>query len=183
MGGNFISNPANLKLRRAIALTVASLGVLISVAACGDGNDASGGPPATQGPTPVVPAEELLARDVERLRELALLQTALAEYRERFGSYPNSGGAIQTLCAYEGLDKGCDLKEVLDDGEEGVLADPVHGANGYWYASDGETYTLWMLHEGADNPGEPICPEVIPHLKDKGPLFCVTVGASPSPAA
>ena len=181
MGGKSNSDPDSRKLRRAIAGTAAFLGVLLLIGGCGNGNDAPGGAPAT---TPVVPAEELLARDVERLRELGLLQGALAEYRERFGSYPNNGGGIQTLCAYERLDKGCDLKEVLDDGEEGILADPVPGPNnGYWYASDGQTYTIWMLHEGADNPGDPICPEVIPHLKDKGPLFCITVGASPSPAA
>jgi len=144
----------------------------------------------TETPAPEVagtptPSSEVdtLTRDAERLRELPLLQAALAEHRERFGLYPNSGGVIQTLCAYEGLDRGCDLKEVLDDGEEGTLADPVPGPNGYWYASDGEKYTIWMVREGPGKPGDPICPEVVPFLKDKGPLFCVTTGASPSPAA
>jgi hypothetical protein len=82
------------------------------------------------------------------------------------------------MCVYNDLDKGCDLKEVLGDDEEGILLDPVGAANGYWYASDGTTYTIWMVREGAGNPGDPICPEVIPHLEEKGSLFCITVGAS-----
>jgi hypothetical protein len=152
------------------------------LAGCGGGNNNPAGAPGTPPPTPVVPAEELLARDVERLRELPLIQAALTEYLERFGSYPNTGSRPQTLCRFQEVDEGCDLKEVLADEELGILQDPVD-PDGYSYASDGQTYTIWMLHQGADNPGDPICPEVIPHLQDKGPLFCVTVGASPSPAA
>lgn len=127
-------------------------------------------------------AVDALARDAQRLEDLERLRTALEEYRDRFDSYPNTDGNVQTMCAYEDLDKGCELKEVLDDGAEDVLSDPLGEAvaNGYWYASDGETYTIWMLREGPANPGEPVCPESNPHLTEKGPLFCVTVGgASP----
>ena len=113
------------------------------------------------------------------VRKLPLLKAALAEYRDRFDSYPNNEGNIQTMCVYEDDDKGCDLKEVLDDAERGVLEDPLGATNGYWYASDGKGYTIWMLREGPGNPGEPICPEVVPHLQEKGSLFCVTVGAAP----
>ena len=139
----------------------------------------------TETPAPEVagtptPSSEVdaLNRDAERLRELPLLQATLTEYRDRFGSYPDNEGNIQTTCLYD-VDKGCDLKKVLDDEEEGILADPLGAANGYWYASDGKKYTIWMVREGPGNPGDPICPEVIPHLKDKGALFCITVGASP----
>ena len=134
-------------------------------------------PDAAVTPSPSSEAEAL-ARDGERLRELALLQAALIEYRDRFDSYPNNGGSIQTMCVYEDDDKGCDLKEVLGDEEEGILQDPLGAADGYWYASNGKTYTIWMVREGPGNPGDPICPEVIPHLKEKGSLFCITVGAS-----
>ena len=138
-------------------------------------------------PTPVIVATptpsseaDALARDADRLEELALLEAALAKYRDRFGEYPDTNANIQTMCAYKELDKGCDLKKVLDRDEEGILEDPLGEAvgNGYWYASDGKSYTIWMRREGPGNPGDPVCPEVIPHLKDKAPLFCITVGST-----
>ena len=142
-----------------------------------------------QTPTPVIAATptpsseaDALARDARRLEDLASLKAALAEYRDRFDEYPDTNANIQTLCAYKELDKGCDLKKVLDKDQQGILEDPLGEplANGYWYASDGKSYTIWMRREGPGKPGDPICPEVIPHLKDKAPLFCVTVsGASP----
>jgi hypothetical protein len=140
-------------------------------------------------PTPVIAATptvsneaDALARDAQRLQDLASLEAALAKYRDRFGEYPDTNANIQTMCAYKELDKGCDLKKVLDKDEQGILADPLGEplANGYWYASDGKSYTIWMRREGPGNPGDPICPEVIPHLKDKAPLFCITLGGSSS---
>ena len=139
-------------------------------------------------PTPVVAAAtatassaaEALARDTERLGELAVIQSALAEYRERFKKYPDTEGNLQTLCNYKDLDKGCDLRKVLEDDEEGFLEDPLGSPldNGYWYASDGDTYTIWALREGPGNPGDPICPDAPVHLKEKGNLFCVSGGGS-----
>lgn len=127
-------------------------------------------------PTPSGEADALI-RDTLRLQDLELLHAALAEYRERFDEYPDNEGSIQTMCAYKELDKGCDLKRVLDEEEESILEDPLGEplANGYWYASDGESYTIWMLREGPGESGDPVCPEVIPHLKEKGSLFCITV--------
>ena len=127
----------------------------------------------TQAPTPVNEAEAL-ARDTERLTELPLLQAALAKYRDRFKRYPDTDGRIETLCRYTEVDQGCDLKEVLDDSEEGILTDPLGSENGYWLASDGETYTIWMLREGAGGAGAPICAKIPPGFSDK--LFCVTSG-------
>jgi hypothetical protein len=136
-------------------------------------------PPEVTG-TPTPSSEvEALARDAERLRELPLLQAALVEYRDRFDEYPSTSGGVQTLCRFQDLDSGCELKDVLENDEEGILEDPLGPETGYWYASDGKTYTIWMHREGPGNPGEPICPEVIPHLRDQGALFCVTVGAPP----
>ena len=131
-------------------------------------------------PTPSSEADAL-ARDAQRLEELTLLNAALAKYRDRFDEYPNTTGNVQTMCNYKDVDKGCDLKKVLDKGQEGILEDPLGEplANGYWYASDGKSYTIWMLREGPGNPGDPVCPEANPHLKDKKTLFCVTVGSTP----
>jgi hypothetical protein len=126
-------------------------------------------------PTPSS-AADALARDTQRLEELALLKAALAEYRDRFDEYPNTSGNVQTMCNYKEVDAGCDLEEVLDDDELGILEDPLGSPldNGYWYASDGDSYTIWMLREGPGNPGDPVCPEVTPHLEDKASLFCVS---------
>ena len=123
---------------------------------------------------------DALARDAKRLQDLALLEAALAKYHDRNGEYPSTGGNTQTMCAYKDLDKGCDVKKVLDKGQEGILEDPLGEplVNGYWYTSDGQSYTIWMLREGPGNPGDPICPEATPHLEEKGALFCVTVGST-----
>jgi hypothetical protein len=123
---------------------------------------------------------DALIRDALRVQDLDALQTALAEYRDRFGEYPNTGGGMQTMCAYQDIDKGCDLKEVLSESEEDVLIDPLGDplANGYWYVSDGASYTIWTLREGPGNAGDPVCTEVPAQLVQKGSLFCVTVGAS-----
>jgi hypothetical protein len=140
-----------------------------------------------EGGAPVVertPSSEAdaLARDAQRIQDLDALESALAEYHDRFDEYPNTEGNIQTLCAYEDIDKGCDLKEVMSGGDEDILLDPLGEplANGYWYASDGTSYTIWTLREGSGNPGDPVCPEVPAHLREKGSLFCITVSA-PAP--
>lgn len=132
-------------------------------------------------PTPST-ATDALTRDAQRIQELQLLQLALAEYYDRFDAYPDTGGGTQTMCVYMELDKGCELKEVLDDGEGGILEDPLGdpSTNGYWYASDGRSYTIWMLREGPSNPGDPVCSEAPPDpLRKKGSLFCITLGGAP----
>ncbi len=141
---------------------------------------AIGTPTSEAAPTATPSSEaDALARDAERLRELALLRASLAEYRDRFDKYPSTGGQIQTLCRYEKLDKGCDLKKVLDADEVGILEDPLSVDKGYWYASDGETYTIWMLREGPANPGDPVCSQIPPGFSGMSSLFCFTVAGSP----
>ncbi len=140
-------------------------------------------PTPAAGPTATPSSQtDALARDAERLQDLALIEAALAKYRDRFGEYPSTGGNTQTMCAYKDLDKGCDLKKVLDKNQEGILEDPLGEpvGNGYWYSSDGKSYyTIWMLREGPGNPGDPVCPKATPHLENKGALFCVTEGSAP----
>ncbi len=122
-------------------------------------------------------------RDALRIRELLLLRFALAVHLERFGEYPNTQGQTQSLCVFEDLDQGCDLKRVLDEGQEGLLQDPLGDplANGYWYVSDGGTYTIWMLRESAGAGSDFACPEAPPFLIDKGALFCVTASSAAGP--
>ena len=123
------------------------------------------------------------ANDAQRLQALVQLQIALAVYLDRFGEYPNTQGQTQSLCVFEDLDKGCELKRVLDQGQKELLHDPLGDplANGYWYVSDGGTYTIWMLRESEGVGNEFACPETPPFLLEKGALFCLTVSSAAGP--
>ncbi len=135
------------------------------------------GPTSTPGPSPTIAPEQATAtmaaltgdadRDVIRLQDLAKIKEALEVYRDEHGGYPNTQGNIQTLCAFIGADEGCALKEVLDPLPEDPLGDP--GTNGYWYASNGATYTLYAVRE-AEQLEE--CPEHPDHLKDFPSIMC-----------
>ncbi|MCH9003303.1 MAG: type II secretion system protein GspG [Planctomycetes bacterium] len=97
-------------------------------------------------PTPVQdPLTTERDRDVIRVQDLTALQGALQEYMDDQGSYPNTGGVLETLCEASDLDAGCELERTLNPLPEDPLGDP--GANGYWYISDGETYTLYAQRE------------------------------------
>jgi Type II secretion system (T2SS), protein G len=106
-------------------------------------------------------------RDVTRQQDLAAIASALAEYRTDSGSYPDSNGDVQSLCAFD-VDAGCELSEVLDPIPEDPLGDP--GTNGYWYASDGDTFTAWAQRES--DQGEE-CDNHPDHLSSFDSLFCV----------
>ena len=100
----------------------------------------------TPGPTPL-PGSLAQERDQIRLEDLAKVVAALEQYKQKNGDYPDTGGNIQTLCSYPDVDAGCKLKDFLDP----VPSDPAGEAvlNGYWYASDGKTYTVMA---GMDSP-------------------------------
>jgi len=104
-------------------------------------------------PTPEPGAGE---RDLQRRGHLERLAAALEEYREEKGAYPDTAGNIQTFCAYEDADLGCKLKEVLDPLP---AADPLGEAlvNGYWYASDGQSFVVYAIQEEAPSPDAPQC--------------------------
>ncbi len=141
-------------------------------------------PTATPFVTPTLSSgADAQERDALRVREMSLLQIALAAYFDRFGEYPNTQGQTQSLCVFEELDKGCELKRVLDEGQEELLQDPLGDplANGYWYVSDGGTYTIWMLRESEGSSSEFACSEASPFLLDKGALFCLTVSSAADP--
>ncbi len=102
-------------------------------------------------PTPVQdPLTTARDHDIIRVQDLTALQGALQEYMDDQGSYPNTGGILQTLCEARDLDAGCELERTLNPLPEDPLGDP--GANGYWYISDGETYTLYAQRESETFP-------------------------------
>lgn len=94
------------------------------------------------------------SRDEQRRRDLGRVAEALAEYRDREGAYPVTG-QVHSLCALPG-DAGCALRDVLG----AIPPDPA--GRGYWYQSDGGSYTLYAALEGVRVPSE--CPDAIPSL-------------------
>ncbi|MCI0855278.1 MAG: glycosyltransferase family 39 protein [Chloroflexi bacterium] len=104
-------------------------------------------------PTSVTTTPE--ERDEIRKTEMEEIQAVLAQYAQQNGSYPNTDNQVQSLCAYTSLDVGCDLKSVGPIPVD-PLGEPIQ--NGYWYRSDGRSYTLIALRE--TELGAPsMCPE------------------------
>ena len=110
-------------------------------------------------------------RDLQRAQDLERIRAALEQYYEKEGSYPSTGGNIQTLCAYKDLDVGCKLTEVLDPlPATDPLGSPLQ--NGYWYTSDGKSFAVYALQEAAAGPGAPQC-EKPESLKEVDRVYCV----------
>jgi hypothetical protein len=135
------------------------------------------GPTWTPGPT-LTPTPEPTAlpgaeeRDAQRRLELEALRKALVEYREEHGSYPDTGGNIQSLCVYRDLDAGCELEEFLEGPlPEDPLGEPLN--NGYWYMSDGKSFALISQQEVSTAPPEAACPATPPE-RDFPVFYCVT---------
>ena len=120
----------------------------------------------TQSPTPMPGARD---RDAMRVSDLQSLQAALLTYADDKGEFPNNESTVQTLCVFPEFDVGCELLAVLDE----VPRDPLDEAstNGYWYASDGNTYELYAQRE---SDAFPVC--ILEHpefLRDFDSLLCV----------
>jgi hypothetical protein len=130
----------------------------------------TGGPVETTPPeaTPAPPGAA--ERDAERRIELTRLAAALVDYKTKNGSYPSTNDNVQTACIYEESDVLCRFKAQL--GKE-ALVDPFGDPfeYGYWYASDGNSFTLYAALEAAPGPGD-TC-EGPGDLADKTNLYCV----------
>jgi len=136
--------------------------------------------PLTTSPTPAataastaVPGEIAEARDNTRKDDLQQMAAALEKYYDKKKEYPTTGGNLQTACIYQEIDAGCKMKDFIDP----IPSDPRGdaGANGYWYNSDGKSYTLIADMELPANATPQDCPdEAVKNLKDaKTNLYCV----------
>ena len=85
------------------------------------------GPSATPGGATATGVSEAGGdqRDATRQQDLAAIASALAQYQTDNGSFPNSNGDVQSLCAFE-VDAGCELQDVLDPIPADPLGDPGH---------------------------------------------------------
>jgi type II secretory pathway pseudopilin PulG len=107
-------------------------------------------------------------RDEIRMGNLASIRRALTQYYAEHGSYPNTGGAVQTLCVQPNSDAACVLRQVLDPLPTGPLDNPP--ANGYWYSSDGTTFVAYSLRESRLYSA---CPERPAALQNLSSALCV----------
>ncbi len=125
----------------------------------------------TPGPTSV-PDVVARARDQMRASDLYKIGVALDQYRNDKGEFPSTDGDIQSGCAYPDLDALCKIKDYLDPIPSDPTGDTVD--NGYWYVSDGKTFTLIA---GVDSPadGTPaMCEQRFHDHTKKTDLYCLT---------
>jgi len=106
-------------------------------------------------------------KDARRVQDLSGLQTVLEGYKERHGAYPDNAGTVQTLCVYP-EDTGCALEEISPALPEDPKGDAT--TNGYFYSSDGQSYTLYALRE---SPAVPECDEHPGFLNHLPSVLCV----------
>ncbi len=125
----------------------------------------------TPGPATATPdlqvSSEGEGRDFLRLGDLAVFGQALEAYEKENGRYPDTGGNIQTLCAFREVDAGCDLEELLSPLPEDPLGDA--SGNGYWYASDGSWFAVYAQRESQRFDA---CEEHPDHLQEFDSVFC-----------
>ena len=125
----------------------------------------------TAGPT-TVPGPIAELRDKTRKDALATVQAALEQYYDKKKEYPSTSGNAQTMCNYPDIDALCKIKDFLDP----IPADPLgdQATNGYWYVSDGKTYTLIAGMELPENVTPQGCPKV--PVSTKTSLYCLSGG-------
>ena len=134
-------------------------------------------PTATPGPTPTPapptatpePEPGGAERDATRVEDLETIEQALEEYVQENGNYPDSGGNVQTLCVFPESDIACELEDVLSPIPTDPLGEPL-AENGYWYASDGETFTVYAQRESEQFE---TCAQHPDHLQGFDSLLCV----------
>jgi hypothetical protein len=119
-------------------------------------------------PVPTINPAEISQRDSQRQQDVKRIGDALEEYRTRFGSFPSTGGSIQSLCTYP-QDAGCELLEVMT----AIPQDPQLFS--YWYASDGESYSVFAIQEGGHDPGLPSCAFYRAESLDERVGYCLSV--------
>lgn len=129
---------------------------------------------ATPTPRPTLPASSVQGtvaeRDARRKLDLALLVAAAEAAKADRGSYPTTGGQVQSLCVYEKLDKGCLFKQYIN---VDLPKDPLGNFNGYWYSSDGETARFYAWLEGGSTD-DALCHTGDPGSAQHANMICAT---------
>jgi type II secretory pathway pseudopilin PulG len=134
-------------------------------------------PPPTYTPTPgptAVPGPVAQMQDQRRRDDLANIAAALEQYHAKEGEYPSTGGNAQTACNYPDVDALCKLKDYIDPLPTDPKGDP--GQNGYWYISDGTTFTLVAAMDSSADATPATCESQFAEMLKKENLYCLTSG-------
>ena len=130
-------------------------------------------PVSTRPPLQVTPAAGLPSdagtRDASRLSDLQAIAAALQSYHDKKNAYPDTSNRVQTACVFQNLDKLCEIKNEV--GLERLVDQRGGNAFGYWYSSDGKTFTVYASLEGAPDGSDP-CPQTASVIKAPN-LFCL----------
>jgi hypothetical protein len=120
-------------------------------------------PPSTSGDV----GDDVRSRDRRRFEDLQAIAQVLEGRRE---GYPSTSNQIQTMCVFTNLDKLCVIRNQV---EAARMVDPrgTPTTYGYWYMSDGKTFTLLASMEG-DNSGSQACPEQASAIKQPN-VYCL----------
>jgi hypothetical protein len=138
--------------------------------------DATHGGAAAETPA-VTPTPDPMAHyhDLGRGIDAYKITQASFRYYQDHQSYPFGAPGVHTLCADKAADAGCKFEPYLGP----VPMDPRGNsvANGYWYQSDGLSYTLYMSMESGEGLDDSSCPSPRPkELADIAHLYCANVG-------
>ena len=130
----------------------------------------------TARPTVVAPpgvSGDPATRDATRRADLLLLSGAAQAYKADNGEFPFTNNNTQTVCAFENIDVGCELRDYMDAGiPSDPLRDPVK--NGYWFQSDGQRAVFWAALE-QEPPEDQLCETEDIELQKKNNLICIEV--------
>lgn len=134
-------------------------------------------PPPTDTPTPgptAISGAVAQMRDQRRMDDIEKIRAALVQYNAKNGEYPSTGNNAQTACTYKDADALCKLEDFLDP----IPADPEGnpGRNGYWYISDGTTFTLVAAMDDPANATPTKCQANLADQLKKSNLYCLTSG-------
>jgi type II secretory pathway pseudopilin PulG len=131
-------------------------------------------PAATETPTPgptAVPGVVAQVRDQTRLSDLYKIGVALEQYKSDKGEYPSSDNNVQSGCNYPDLDALCKIKDYLDPIPTDPAGDPI--INGYWYVSDGKSFTLIAAVDSPTDATPAKCEQRFYQHTNKDNLFCL----------
>jgi hypothetical protein len=112
------------------------------------------------------------ARDKTRKDDLERMAAALEKYYDKKKEYPSTSGNLQSVCVYKNVDAYCKVEDFIDPIPTDPLGDPA--GNGYWYASDGKSYTLIAAMDLPADAMAQNCPEAAPKHTKKANLYCLT---------
>jgi len=112
------------------------------------------------------------ARDQKRASDLYKIGIALDQYRTDKGEFPSTSGYIQSGCGYVDVDALCKIKDYLDPIPTDPAGEPI--LNGYWYVSDGKTFTLIAAVDSPADATPAMCEQRYYDHTTKTNLYCLT---------